>query len=51
MDRSLYEYCDLTDDEILERERRLDAERAADADKERKRMEKGRNFWWAGGMG
>jgi hypothetical protein len=50
MDRSIYEYCDLTDAEIVERERKLDAQKAADAEQERKRMAKAQNFRFVGGM-
>jgi hypothetical protein len=50
MDRSIYEYCDLTDAEILERERKLDAQRAAEAESERKRLARMRNFRFIGGM-
>jgi len=50
VDRSIYEYCDLTDAEILEREERLDAERARESAKERRRMAKARNFHFRGGM-
>jgi hypothetical protein len=53
IDRNIYEYCDLVDEEIAEREARLAAERAADAGKERKRMVRARagGFRWIGGMG
>jgi len=50
MDKSIYEYCDLTDTEILERERKLEAQKAADAEQERKRMAKARTFRFVGGM-
>ena len=50
MDKSIYEYCDLTDAEIVEREKRLDAQKAAEAELERKRMAKARNFRFSGGM-
>lgn len=50
MDRSIYEYSDLTDTEILEREKRLAGERAKEAAKERMRMAKARNFHFRGGM-
>jgi hypothetical protein len=50
VDRSIYEYCDLTDAEILEREERLAAERAKELAKERKRMAKASNFHFRGGM-
>lgn len=50
VDRGIYEYCDLTDAEILEREKRLAGEKAEEAAKERKRMAKARNFHFRGGM-
>jgi hypothetical protein len=50
LDRSTYEYSDLTDAEILERETRLAGERAKEAAKERKRMAKASNFHFRGGM-
>ena len=50
MDKSIYEYCDLTDMEIMEREKRLDAQKAAETEQERKRMAKARNFRFMGGM-
>jgi hypothetical protein len=50
MDRSIYEYCDLTDTEILEREKRLAAQKASEAEQERKRIAKARNFRFVGGM-
>ena len=50
MDRSIYKYCDLTDAEILEREKKLSAERAADAENERKQRAKAMSFRWRGGM-
>jgi SUMO ligase MMS21 Smc5/6 complex component len=50
MDKSIYEYSDLTDDEILEREEKLDAQNAAEAEQERKRIAKARNFRFVGGM-
>ena len=50
VDRSIYEYCDLTDAEILEREERLAEERARESAKERKRMAKANNFHFRGGM-
>jgi hypothetical protein len=50
MDKSIYEYCDLTDMEILEREKKLDARKAAEAEQERKRMAKARSFRFVGGM-
>jgi hypothetical protein len=50
MDRSIYEYCDLTDTEIIEREKKLDARKAAEAEQERRRIAKARNFRFVGGM-
>lgn len=50
MDKSIYEYCDLTDTEILKREKKLDAQKAAETEQERKRMAKARNFHFVGGM-
>jgi hypothetical protein len=50
LDRSIYEYSDLTDAEILEREKRMAGERAIEAAKERKRMSKASNFHFRGGM-
>jgi hypothetical protein len=50
VDRSIYEYSDLTDAEILEREERLAGERARESAKERKRMAKANNFHFRGGM-
>ena len=50
MDRSIYAYSDLTDAEILEREKTLAAERAKETAKERKRMAKASNFHFRGGM-
>jgi hypothetical protein len=52
MDKSIYEYCDLTDMdmEILEREKKLDARKAAEAEQERKRMAK-RLFRWRHALG
>lgn len=50
MDRSIYEYCDLTDEEILEREDALTAQKAADAEKERIRVARSQNFRFKGGM-
>lgn len=50
IDRSIYEYCDLTDAEILAREEKLDAQKAADAEQERKRIAKARSFRFVGGM-
>jgi hypothetical protein len=50
LDRSIYEYSDLTDAEILEREKRIAGERAREAAKEPKRMSKARNFHFCGGM-
>jgi hypothetical protein len=50
LDRSIYEYCDLTDGEILEREKRLAGERAKEIAKERKRVSKASNFHFRGGM-
>ncbi len=50
MDKSIYEYCDLTDAEILEREERLAGEKARESAKERKRMAKANNFHFRGGM-
>jgi len=50
MDKSIYEYCDLTDTEIVEREKRLDAQKAANAEQERKRVARARNFRFVGGM-
>ena len=51
MDKSIYEYCDLTEAEIVEREKKLDAQKATDAEKERKRMARAQNFRFVGGMG
>jgi hypothetical protein len=50
LDRSIYEYSDLTDAEILEREERLAVERAEETAKERKRFSKASNFHFHGGM-
>lgn len=50
MDKSIYEYCDLTDTEIIEQVKRLDAQKAAEVEHERKRMAKARNFRFVGGM-
>jgi hypothetical protein len=50
MDKSIYEYCDLTDAEIVEREQKLDAQKAAEAEQERMRIAKARNFRFVGGM-
>ena len=50
VDRSIYEYSDLTDAEILEREKRLAGERARETAKERKRIAKASNFHFRGGM-
>jgi hypothetical protein len=50
LDRSIYEYSDLTDAEILEREKRLAGERAEETAKERQRLSKARNFHFRGGM-
>lgn len=50
MDKSIYEYRDLTDTEIMEREKKLDAQRATEAEHERKRMAKARKFRFVGGM-
>lgn len=50
MDKSIYEYCDLTDTQILEREKTLNAQKAAEAENERKRMTHARNFRFRGGM-
>ena len=50
MDGSIYEYCDLTDAEILEREERLAGERARESAKERQLMAKANNFHFRGGM-
>lgn len=49
-DRSIYEYSDLTDTEILEREKRIAGERAKEIAKERKRMAKANNFHFRRGM-
>jgi hypothetical protein len=51
MDKSIYEYCDLTDAEIVEQEKKRDAQKAADAEQERKQMMRARCFRWVGGMG
>jgi len=50
LDRSIYEYSDLTDAEILEREKKIAGERAKETAKELKRMSKARNFHFRGGM-
>ena len=50
LDRSIYEYCDLTDAEILEREKRIALERLKEIAKERQRMAKASNFHFRGGM-
>jgi hypothetical protein len=50
LDRSIYEYSDLTDAEILEREERLAGERARESAKERQRMARANNFHFRGGM-
>jgi hypothetical protein len=50
LDRSIYEYSHLTDAEILEHEEKLAGERAKDAEKERKRVARARNFHFRGGM-
>lgn len=50
MDRSIYEYSDLADTEILEREKRLDAQKAADAEEARKRMMRAQSLRFKGGM-
>jgi hypothetical protein len=50
LDRSVYEYSDLTDAAILGREKRLAAERAKETAKERQRMMKASNFHFRGGM-
>jgi hypothetical protein len=49
LDRSIYEYSDLTDAEILERENELADERAKETAKEGKRMAKATNFLFAAG--
>lgn len=49
MDRSIYEYSDLTDAEILEREKRMALERLKEIAKERQRMAKASNFHFRGG--
>lgn len=50
LNRSIYEYSDLTDAEILEREKRIANERAKEVAKEQKRMSKATNFHFRGGM-
>jgi hypothetical protein len=50
MNRSIYEYCDLKDAEILEREKHLDAQKAAEAAEKRRRIANARNFRFVGGM-
>ena len=50
MEKSTYEYCDLTDEEILEREAKVKAQEAEDAEKERARIRRAENFRFKGGM-
>jgi hypothetical protein len=50
VDRSIYENCDLTDEEILERETKLSAQKPDDAEKERARIRRAENFRFKGGM-
>lgn len=50
LNKSVYEYSDLTDAEIVDLETRKRTEAAKDADNERRRMAKACDFRFKGGM-